>query len=236
MVNITEAIYCLVFRVIAGIVLLYGLNLKSERIMQDFTKQNAILSNLNTKQPKWLNKDRLWNFVFWFGMSFGMALGNVIKFRLGLEDLSSTVDLATLFIMPIALLVFNRTRFIKKDTFANSEGVLISKKQMPYSFPLATISGLPIAFVVGTTILSKDVSSFFGAFIFFLSLSSGISLYFILKNCPISILFNRKFWTFEFKAGGVVNNKGHHDSSSRDYYNRIHSPSYRHLPQNIFHR
>ena len=74
--------------------------------MQDFTKQNATLSNLNTKQPKWLNKDRLWNFVFWFGMSFGMALGNVIKFRLGLEDLSSTFDLATLFIIPIALLVF----------------------------------------------------------------------------------------------------------------------------------
>ena len=158
MVNITKAIYCLVFRTIAGIILLYGLNLKSERIMQDFTKQNATLSNLNTKQPKWLNKDRLWNFVFWFGMSLGMAVTmSVSKEQQAKYSLGTILIWSTMIFVPMIVRHFSKTTFVKKDTFANSEGVLISKKQMPYSFPLAAISGLAIAFIVAELFLSNTI-------------------------------------------------------------------------------
>ena len=244
MVNITEAIYCLVFRAIVGIILLYGLNLKSERIMQDFTKQNATLSNLNTKQPKWLNKDRLWNFVFWFGMSFGFAAGLVISEINSKQNTfsywSSFFFWSTIVGVPMIVRYYSKTTLIKKDTFANSEGVLISKKQMPYSFPLAAISGLAIAFIVAELFLSNTNFYFISSLILSFSFFSGISLYFILKNCPISILFNRKFWTFEFKAG--TNNKSRlfkddfqGRSSKEESLNRL-SPARSYRSNNVYYR
>ena len=211
------------------------LNRIDERVMQDFTKPLVAVNNLPKVQAKWLNKDRLWNFVFWFGMSFGLAAGNVFKFQWGMHDLASATDWTSLIIFPLLIIIFNRTRFIKKDTFANSDGIIISKTQMPYAFLLATLSGFVITFVVTETILPKEHGNFFASFAFFVSLFSGISLYFIFKNCPISILFNRKFWTFEFKAGGVLNRTDNYNSSSREYHDRLYNPSHRHHSQNIYH-
>jgi hypothetical protein len=170
--------------------------------MQDFTKPHVDVENLPKVQNKWLTNDRLWNFVFWFCMSFGLAAGNVFKFQWVMHDLASATDWTSLIIFPLLIIIFNRTRFIKKDTFANSDGTTISKTQMPYAFPLATLSGFGIAFVVAETILPKGYGNFFVAFAFFVFLFSGISLYFIFKNCPISILFNRKFWTIEGELKG----------------------------------
>ena len=230
------------------------LNRMDERVMQDFTKPLVAVNNLPTVQSKWLTKDRLWNFVFWFGMSFGMAVTmSVSKEQQAEYSLGTILIWATMICVPMIVRHFSKTTFIKKDTFVNSEGVIISKKQMPYSFSLAGMSGLGIAFIVAELFFPKGKLGFASLLAMYFSLFSGISLYFILKNCPISILFNRKFWTFEFKAGGFARNSSHRAStgitnSMTDYYQsssynnscgsydyQRYSPSYSHLANNIYH-
>ena len=71
----TIAMNCLAISSIFGTILLYGLNQIYERVMQDFTKPLAASNAAPTAKSKWLTKDRLWNLVFWFGMSFGMSFG-----------------------------------------------------------------------------------------------------------------------------------------------------------------
>jgi hypothetical protein len=222
--------------------------------MQDFTKPLVAANSATTTKSKWLTKDRFWSFVFWFGMSFGMAVTmSVSKEQQAKYSLGTILIWATMIFVPMIVRHFSKTTFIKKDTFANSEGMLIDKKQMPYSFPLAAMSGLAIAFIVAELFLSNSDFDFTSSLVMSLSLFSGISLYFILKNCPISILFNRKFWTFEFKAGGFAKNSGHRAStgvtnSMTDYYQsssynnscgsydyQRYSPSYSHLANNIYH-
>lgn len=195
------------------------------------------------KQERWLNKDRIWTLVFWFGMSFGFSLANFLEYTLGVSEISSIIDWSTLLGIPLIVTLANRTRFIKKDTFANSEGRLIAEKQMPYSFLLAFILGLVVTFIAVKTLhlprQQYGESHFFSSFIFFSFFFSGLSLYFIFKNCPISILFNRKFWTFELRPGGFRRDRFYESSSSsssrssslNDYYT---SPSYSSSMSNIY--
>ena len=178
------------------------------------------------KQSEWLTKDRFWNFVFWFGMSSGLALGDVFRFNFKILQIASFVNWTTLILIPLLLLIFNRTRFIKKDTFTNSQGNLLTKKQLPYMFPLAIMSGFGFAFIVAETILPKGVENIIISFIFFSCLFSGLSLYFIFKNCPISLLFNYKFWNFKLYLGRRVNSTSNHFSSSSSSSNRSSSSDY----------
>lgn len=160
--------------------------------MQDFTKQFADNSKLLTqaKQEKWLTKDRFWNFVFWFAISGGLAIGEFFRFNLKILEIASFIEQSTVIAIPLLLLIFNRTRYIKEDTFANSEGVVLTKKQMPYiMFSMDIIPVFLLSFV-----LAENIENIIISFIFFYSLFSGLSLYFIFKNCPISILFHSKFW------------------------------------------
>jgi hypothetical protein len=187
-------------------------------------------------------------------MSFGMAVTmSVSKEQQAKYSLGTILIWATMICVPLLVRHFSKTSFIKKDTFANSEGKMLTKKQMPYLFALAGLSGLAIAFIVAETILPKGATGFISSLVIFICLFSGISLYFIFKNCPISILFNRKFWTFEFKAGGFARNSEHRAStgvtnSMTDYYKsssynnscgsydyQRYSPSYSHLANNIYH-
>ena len=229
------------------------LNRIDERVMQDFTKPLVVAENLPKVQAKWLNKDRLWNFVFWFGMSFGLAVAHFTRINLEIPIITKLTYIFTLIGIPVFISLVNKTSFIKKDTFANGEGKILTKKQMPYSFALAGLSGIGVAVIVAETFFKKGDSSFITSLVVSISLFSGISLYFIFKNCPISILFNRKFWTFEFKAGGFARNSEHRAStgitnSMTDYYQsssynnscgsydyQRYSPSHSNLANNIYH-
>jgi hypothetical protein len=229
---------CLAIISIFGTILVYGLNQLCERVMQDFTKPLVVAENLPKVQAKWLNKDRLWNFVFWFGMSFGMAVTmSVSKEQQAKYSLGTILIWATMICIPLLVRHFSKTSFIKKDTFANSEGVVISKKQMPYSFSLAGMSGLGIAFIVAELFFPKGKLGFASLLAMYLSLFSGISLYFIFKNCPISILFNLKYWelrsTERRKSSG---NDDHHAKYTKSCRDRMNSPVYQNLPQNVHYR
>lgn len=212
--------------------------------MQDFTKPVTTNTNpLNhAKQGKWLNKDRLWNFVFWFGMSSGFSVATFFRLTLRMPNLFPVIAWSTLILVPLMVTLANRTRFIQKDTFANNEGTILSKKQMPYMFPLAIMSGFGFSFIVAETFFPKGSLNIIIHFIFFSCLFSGLSLYFIFKNCPISILFNYKFWTLELHPGSRVSSPSNSYtnsfcSSSRtpaiDYYT---NPTYGGLKGNIYNK
>ena len=212
--------------------------------MQDFTKQNAISNSPKTKQPKWLTKDRFWNFVFWFGMSFGLA----VTFSVSSEQ-QTKYSLGTILIwaniigVPLLVRNFSKTTFVKDKIFLNSEGNIINENQFPkYAF-LALLAGVGLTFFISEAILPRGYSSFLLDLVFFLSLFSGISLYFIYKNCPISILFNRKAWSFEKvdntnNGSNLFNDSYEHRCQTNSHYahDRMYSAAHRHLPQNIHHR
>jgi hypothetical protein len=171
--------------------------------MDDFAKFIAANKNSSTqeKQGKWLTKDRVWNFVFWFGMSLGLSISFAFNFNASRYNRFSYWSVFffwfTIIVIPLILKIFNGTKFIKALTFANSEGHILTEEQRPYLFGYAIFAGLPTVFAIAETVLKKAPENFIIGFILFLSFFAPISLYFIYKNCPISILFNRKFWTVD---------------------------------------
>lgn len=213
--------------------------------MDDLTKSVATNSKpLNqAKQDKWLNKDRLWNFVFWFGISGGLSLASFVKFVLKMPDLFLVIAWSVLLGIPLIVTLANKTRFIKKDTFANSEDIELTKKQMPTgNFIWLTILCVALTFALSDKYAGRHVIS---SFVTFAGLFSGFSLYFIFKNCPISILFNYKFWVWKSRQSASCPNvrvgsssnhfRNHSSSSSRssssDYFT---NPSYSSSMSNIY--
>lgn len=168
--------------------------------MDDFTQFLAV-NKKSLKQNKWLTKDRFWNFVFWFGMSLGLSatliIGGCRKSTTTFSYWSSFFFWLTIIVVPLILKIFNGTKFIKALTFANSEGQILTEEQRPYLFGYSIFAGLLLVFIVAETIFPKNPQHFMfdlvGSALFF----TPISLYFIYKNCPISILFNHKFWTVD---------------------------------------
>ena len=221
---------CLAITSIFGTILVYGLNQIYERVMQDFTKPLVAINAAPTSKSKWLTKDRFWNFVFWFGMSFGMASAAFIKSGLGLLTLSKVVMWSTIILVPMIVVLSSKTSFIKKDTFVNSEGITLTKKQLQEGAFLAFLSGFGLAFIIAETILPKGLDNFFAALVFFLSLLSGVSLFFIYKNCPISILFNLRYWEL------CLSNSDGYKTRTRNSSRFVTHPVYKFLPYNIFHK
>ena len=232
---------CLAIISIFGTILVYGVNQLYERVMQDFTKPLAASNAAPTAKTKWLTKDRFWNFVFWFAMSFGFA----VTFSVSSEQ-QAKYNLGTIFIwatmigVPLLVRHFSKTTCVKDNIFLNSEGDLITEEQTPKSTFLALLAGVGLTFIIAETILPKGYNNFFLDIVFFLSVFSGISLYFIYKNCPISILFNRKAWelrsTERRKSSGNDDYYERHRRNSNNSHARTYDSSYRHLPGNIHHR
>jgi len=229
---------CLAISSIFGTILVYGLSQIYERVMQDFIKPLAAANAAPTVKSKWLTKDRFWNFVFWFGMSFGFAITFSVSSKQQAKYSLGTIFIwATMIGVPLLVRHFSKTTCVKDNIFLNSEGDLITEEQTPKSTFLALLAGVGLAFIVAETILPKGYNNFFLEMVFFLSVFSGISLYFIYKNCPISILFNLKYWelrsTERRKSSG---NDDHHAKYTKSCRHRMNSPVYQNLPQNVHYR
>ena len=172
-------------------------------------------------------------------MSGGLSLATFVKFVLKMPDLFPVIAWSVLLGIPLIVTLANKTRFIKKDTFANSEDIELTKKQMPTgNFIWLTILGVALTFALSDKYAGRHVIS---SFISFTGLFSGLSLYFIFKNCPISILFNYKFWNFEPRLGIRVSSSSNHfrnhsSSSSRSSSDYITNPSYGGLDSNIYNK
>ena len=66
-----------------------------------------------------LNKDNLWNLIFWLGICFGMAMSEIFD--------SILLVLFTLFILPKLLVTFNKVIYTADKTFLNKRGQYYNK-------------------------------------------------------------------------------------------------------------
>ena len=150
------------------------------------------------KQSRWLSKDRLWNLIFWFGMSGGITLAFSVSDKAQAQYKLGTI-LIWLTILGVPLLVryFSKTTFIKDTLFLNKEGELLNAEKDTPNAVLTVISTVVLTAITGAILDKnfKDMSDIASSFII-LSVVFGVpSLFFIFKNCPIAILFDRKMWT-----------------------------------------
>lgn len=196
-------------------------------------------------KTSWLTKNRLWNFVFWIGMSLGISTAFSLS---GMNTPSGEFSLWSSFVfwltilgVPLTVRHFSKTTFIKDSLFLDKEGNELNVvKNVPNGF--FTISTTIAITVLTGSMLDKTFNDTSGAFGITLLISVFFlipTLFFIFKNCPISILFNRKFWHYLADNAPVRSRKPSDNYYSQSGYtgrNIFMSPVYKNHPGNIFHR
>jgi hypothetical protein len=202
--------------------------------MEDFS---TFCKNMPTEdKPKWLSKNRFWNLVFWAGMSFGISLAFSMS---GMNSPSGEFSLWSSFVawltiigVPITVKHFSKTTFVKDSIFLDKEGQEINiAKDLPSGL-LAIIATVVATFLIGAVLntvfkdISADIKTSLTVSTFFLI----PILFFIFKNCPISILFNFKCWRY------LSANAPAHSIKLSEHKNYVTDPAYRHLSINLYHR
>jgi hypothetical protein len=146
------------------------------------------------------NKDNFWNLMFAVGFIIGMGLVFITapKAPAPWPIYSSIIFWTTLLGVPLVVRHFSKITFID-GKFLNKEGIKLDiPKQLPNGFFL-------VATTIGTAILIGAISDklakshpmivdFIFAPIFLILFFFIPVLFFIFKNCPISILFNYQFY------------------------------------------
>ena len=167
--------------------------------------------------------------MFWSGICFSMAMSEIFD--------SIFLALITLFVVPKFLVMFNKVTYTEDKTFLNKQNQSLTD-MLPKN--LGTVFALTIALTAfvfvpffmlnGVILFDLTATTFLG---FLLAIPT---LYFIYKNCPISILFNKNAWQEEvigIKAG-TYNANVHSSStfsSNNIYYTGI---EHRNLPGNMY--
>jgi MFS family permease len=187
-----------------------------------------------------MNKDNFWNIVFWLGMSTGTLISFFLAPKANSEQgfsyLALAVFLSTLIGVPILVRSFSKVTFVKENIFVNSEG---RELKVPRDLPMAffVIVGTVGTLVLTGLLLDKYKVSDLISILIFVPLLFGIpTLFFIFKNCPISILFNRKVWSVMANVKGSGNNLNHLHSSTLSNTDAgwRNSASYYYRPGNIY--
>ncbi|MEI7999521.1 MAG: hypothetical protein WCH62_08465, partial [Candidatus Omnitrophota bacterium] len=188
------------------------------------------------------NRDNFWNLMLWFGISFSWP---VILFvgKPVIDSGAWTFLLVILFVVPYLAAQGAKVSFDKEKGFLNKEGKSL-KNVYPRKFGmvifLTILSPVLILFLAG--MLQSDILIFLViGFLLPLVLLTP-TLYFIIKNCPITILFNKNAWCEEVTGMRQMTpeERARFDSISSkrsDDSNKYRtSPAYRHLISNIHHR
>ena len=131
-----------------------------------------------------LNKDNFWNLMFWLGMTSFTVLGEYFNNIKWLEY--SFFCFAGLGV-PLIIKQMQDVKFDKKYGFFNNNGRSLgsAKDCMPKQFLFIIV--LSIFLIVYLS--SGKINLGFVA-LYWSILCLNITLYFIYKNCPISIIFN----------------------------------------------
>ena len=196
------------------------------------------------KQSRWLSKDRLWNLIFWFGMSGGITLAFSVSDKAQAQYKLGTI-LIWLTILGVPLLVryFSKTTFIKDKLFLNKEDELLNAEKDTPNAVLTVISTVVLTAITGAILDKnfKDMSDIASSFIIFSVFFGVPSLFFIFKNCPIAILFNLEFLKKNIEWGSNNSYKANkwrsntaQVSKEHNYPNYISDPKYRYMPFNIY--
>nr|WP_322776452.1 hypothetical protein [Candidatus Megaera venefica] len=202
--------------------------------MEDFTtfckNQPSLFSRIFSLK---MSKDRFWNFVFWLGMSAGFSIAfAIVGTNPQTRDfpyLASVVFWLTIIGVPFLVRTFSKTTFVKDKTFLSSEGRELNwDKDLPNGF-LTIVTTVALTALTGAILdkISDPISNIFSSFIFVTVLFGIPSLFFIFKNCPISVLFNHKLLSY------IAANAPKSTLRRKDTYT---DPSYSFLSHNMFHR
>ena len=156
------------------------------RYITQLKKQNNDLLD----KAKFWTRDRKANLFFWLLLSLGWASAMRL-WEWGHNIYGNMLLVSTLILVPTLTTLISRTKHQYGNKFSNSKGQLITKAQMPTGSPLIflLISLFSCGFIFDQL---KLADSFLVDLIFCFFAFSGFPLYFIVINCPISLLFNRK--------------------------------------------
>jgi hypothetical protein len=153
-----------------------------------------ITPNIMSQEPKWLSKDRFWNLVFAFGMSIGLSASFATKDTVDTNfKLCSIIFYLTIIGMPFLVWYFNRTTFKAGKIFLNSEGrELDFDKDVPLA---AFVLSIIFAVILGAFLdkYRAQMPDIIAETLIITSFCFLFSVFFIVKNCPIAILFNLEF-------------------------------------------
>lgn len=147
-----------------------------------------------------LNRDNLCNLMFWFGMSFGFLLVDIAGDTkiFGNILLGGIIFWFALILVPYFVYKFNKIEFTEEFMFVSNNSDTLNNK-----FPLSLGKVLIVALVttVASVSLLKKIFPNLNSFLLIsptFSIFFGVIVaYFIYKNCPIAILFNKNAWQKE---------------------------------------
>ena len=193
-----------------------------------------------------LNRDNFWNLILWFGMSLGWPVTLFVGKPI-IDTGAWMFLLVILFVVPYIAAQGAKVSFDKEKGFFNKEGESL-KASYPKEFGiilfLTILSPALILFLVA--ILQSDILIFLTIGFLVPLILLIPTLNFVIKNCPITILFNRNAWCKEtgirsmtpeeaarFNSAGF---KSHGEISRSSIPNYGSSPQYSYLSSNTYHR
>ena len=132
-----------------------------------------------------LNKDNFWNLIFWLGMTLFTVLSEYFN-NIALVEYSLLYF--AILGLPFIVKQIQDVKFDKKYGFFNSDGRSLGSAKDCVPKQLLFIIVLSIFLI---TYLSSGKINLGFASLYWSILSFNITLYFIYKNCPISVMFSR---------------------------------------------
>ncbi|WP_375331690.1 hypothetical protein [Candidatus Tisiphia endosymbiont of Temnostethus pusillus] len=180
-----------------------------------------------------LNKDNFWNLMFWWGMSFGLFLSVFLD---EYKYVSNALFWITILLVPYLVAKYNKVKYTEDKMFLNSQGQNLMNR-LPKQLFWIIIAMIAVVALTGSILDAhwKEVNDFIAFPLLFSIFLFVPTLYFIYKNCPISILFNKNAWQeriIGMRAGAYNANYSTSTFSSNNiYYTGI---EYRNFPSNMY--
>jgi hypothetical protein len=163
-----------------------------------------------------LNRDNLTNILFWLSMNLGLAVSSLF------DEISIVLARVffwmTVIFVPLIIRDFSGIAFVGNKTFLNSKGENLASKYPKRLgiFIFLTLAGTAFSGLIMNAYLEGGINVTMLISIFFLI----PTLYFIYKNCPISILFYKTGWDKEITGITPTDSRGiaayHAEQSDRD--------------------
>ena len=182
-----------------------------------------------------LNSDNFWNLMFWLGMS----VGNVFSESCDDINVACSSLWITILVVPFIVSKAQKITFNKENGFFNSKG-----RSLKASYPkaLAGVIVLTILLIACMGFVADGNKSSMLALLFSDLIAPLFflipTLYFIYKNCPIAILFNRHIRHFikPMSQAELAQMNASSSSLFSDSAARYTNPRYSYLPQNIYYK
>ena len=148
-----------------------------------------------------MSRDNFWNLIFWLGMILSASVVDLFK---GFSLILAVLFLVLTFtVTPYLLAKVNKVTYTNDKIFINKQGQVLNDR---YPKQLVVVLGLSMlvsaqlfsTFSKTFPLLGNSMLGYIGT-VFLCPI-----LYFILKNCPVSILFNKHAWCEE--VTGIIKN------------------------------